>query len=239
MRTIASSLALSLLMASWPRLTAEAQATPQMMRVQIINATSVPVLALRVNGTLAYDTFPQGKRSGDAPVPLLEAVYEAEDKRSGLKAKSDKIIYEHGTYQSLVILGDFSATLLEGILRKPDGSAGSEDGKHRPNVLFQVYPHTPSNAPVRLRIINGMPGKSLTFAKDDNEVVVRSGECALLESQPPTARYTAHMDGQSIPLLMRQEGLVRNAIIVLFLKEGRPTFMRAFENNAEIESNTR
>ena len=101
MRAIALCLALSVLMAIWPRLTTQAQATPEMASVQIVNATSVPVLALKVNDTLAYDTFPQGKRSGDAPVPLLEAVYEAEDKRSGLRAKSDKITYECGTHQRL------------------------------------------------------------------------------------------------------------------------------------------
>jgi hypothetical protein len=235
MRAIAFCLALSLLMAIWPRLTAEAQPTPEMTSVQIINATSVPVLALKVNDTLAYNTFPQGERSGDAPVPLLEAIYEAEDKRSGSKAKSNKITYEDGTYQSLVILGDFSITSAPGILRQPDGLLNNEDGKH-PNVLFQVYPHTLSKAPVRLRIINGVPGKSLTFAKGKKEVIVRSGECAVLESQPPTAQYTAHVDGESIPLLMRQEGLIRNAIIVFFLKDGKPSFMRAFESNAESKA---
>jgi len=41
------------------------------------------------------------------------------------------------------------------------------------------------------------------------------------------------VDGESIPLLMRQEGLIRNAIIVFFLKDEKPSFIRAFENNAE------
>ena len=236
MRAIALCLALSVLMAIWPRPTTQAQATPEMTSLQIVNATSVPVLALKVNDTLAYDTFPQGKRSGDAPVPLLEAVYEAKDKRSGSKARSDKITYERGMHQSLVILGDFSTSSPAGILRQPDAALNSENGKQPPNVLFQVYPHTPSKAPVRLRIINGVPGKSLTFASGKNEVVVRPGECTVLERQPPTAQYTAHVAGESIPLLMRQEGLIRNAIIVFFLKDGKPSFMRAFENNAESKA---
>jgi hypothetical protein len=235
MRAIAPCLALSVLMATWPRLTTQAQTTPEMTSVQIVNATSVPILTLKVNDTLAYDTFPQGKWSGDAPVRLLEAVYEAEDKRSGSKAKSDKITYEGGTYQSLVILGDFSTNSPTGSLRQPDGVLNS-DGKHPPNVLFQVYPHTPAKAPVRLRIINGMPGERLTFANGKNEVVVRPGECAVLESQPPTAQYTAYVGGESIPLLLRQEGVLRNAIIVFFFKDGKPSFLRAFENNAESKA---
>jgi hypothetical protein len=236
MRPIAACLALSVLMAIWPRLTTQAQGTLGMTSVQIVNATSVPVLALKVNDNLAYNTFPQGKRSGDAPVPLLEAVYEAEDKRSGSKAKSDKIIYERGTYQSLVILGDFSTSSPARILRQPDDALNNEDGKHLPNVLFQVYPHTPSKAPVRLRIINGVPGKRLTFASGNHELVIQPGDCGVLENQPATAQYTGHVDGESVPLFMRQEGLIRNAIIVFFLKDGKPSFMRAFENNAESKA---
>jgi len=89
---------------------------------------------------------------------------------------------------------------------------------------------------VRLRIINGIPCKSLMFAHGKSKVVVPPGECAVLESQPATARYTAHVDGESIPLLMRQEGLIRNAIIVFFLKDDKPSFIRAFENNDEVEA---
>jgi hypothetical protein len=236
MRAITPFLALNVFVGIWPPLPSQAQATAEMTSVQIVNATSVPLLSLKINDTLAYDTFRQGTRSGDAAVPLLEAVYEAEDKRSGSKAKSDKITYQPGAYQSLVILGDFSATSPRTFLRQPASALGREHGKPSPNVLFQVYPHTPSKVPVRLRIINGMPAKNLTFVNGKNEVVIRPGECAILESQPATAQYTAHVDGESISLLMRQEGLIRNAIIAFFLKDGKPTFIRAFENNAESKA---
>jgi hypothetical protein len=230
MRAVVACLAFSGFMALWPQVVAQGQAPREVTSVQIVNATSVPNLSLKINDAFAYDTFPQGKRTGDAPVPLLEAVYEVEDKRSGAKAKSDKITYQPGAYQSLVILGDFSTPAPP---RQSQPAGYSNEGKYAPDVLFQVYPHTPSKAPVRLRIINGVPGKSLTFANGKAEVVVRPGECAVLEGQPATAQYTAHVNGESIPLLMRQEGLIRNAIIVFFLKEGKPSFLRAFENNAE------
>ena len=86
---------------------------------------------------------------------------------------------------------------------------------------------------MRLRIINGMPGKRLAFVAGRQEILVEPGEFAVLAGQPATARYLAKVDGESIPLLMRQEGLIRNAMIVFFLKSGRPAFMRAFENNAD------
>ena len=62
---------------------------------------------------------------------------------------------------------------------------------------------------------------------------VKPGEFAVLAGQPATARYLAKVDGENISLLMRQEGLIRNAMIIFFLKNGRPAFMRAFENNAD------
>ena len=236
MRSIIIGIGLMALPEIWSQPAAQAQSTLKMASVQIINATSVPVLSLKVNDTLAYDAFPQGKRSADAPVPLLEAAYEAEDKQSGSKAKSEKITYQPGAYSSLVILGDFSTISPSGTLRQPGSSLTIEAGKYPPNVLFQVYPHTSSKSPVRLRIINGIPGKRLTFVNGNNELALNPGDCAVLESQPATAQYTAHVNGESIPLLMRQEGLIRNAVIVFFLKDGKPTFMRAFENNAESKA---
>ena len=122
MRLIASCLFLITLGELPAQLAAQAEEAPAMASVQIINATSVPVLSLRINETLAYDTFSQGQRSGDAALPLLEATYEAEDRLSGTKAKSERITYAPGAYQSLVIVGDFSRTSPPGVLRQP-GSA--------------------------------------------------------------------------------------------------------------------
>jgi hypothetical protein len=197
--------------------------------VQIVNATSVAVISLKINDNLAYEAFPQGKKSADAPVRVLEAVYEAEDKRTGSRAKSERIAYEAGAYQSLVILGDFSTPAPA----PEQPGTPSEENKSAPNVLFKVFSHAATRPPVRLRIINGIPGKTLTFAGGKTEIVIKPGDHAVLEDQPPVAQYTASVDGASISVLMRQEGLIRNAIIVFYLKDGKPAFTRAFENNAD------
>ncbi|HEY5778262.1 MAG TPA: hypothetical protein VIT00_05960 [Terrimicrobiaceae bacterium] len=211
----------------------QAQPLPATTNVQIVNATSVPVIVLKLNDEVAYEAFPQGKRSADAPVRMLEAVYEAENKQTGSHAKSGRINYEPGAHQSLVILGDFSTDTPPGELKQPGEALTAEERSYAPNILFQVYSHTTTNAPVRLRVINGMPGKSLTFLTGNKAFVVKPGGHAVLENQPPTAQYSAKVDAESIPLLMRQEGLIRNAMIVFYLKEGKPAFMRAFENNAD------
>lgn len=235
MRTIFASVGLATIGILGLNLHAQAQTLPATTRVQILNATCVPIIALKINDRVAYDAFPQGKKTADGPVPLLEAIYEAEDKQTGAQAKSEKITYEPNAYQSLVILGDFSTDTAPGELKQPGQALRAEERQYSPNVLFQVYSHAATKAPVRLRVINGMPGKSLIFVAGSNEIIVKPGECAVLESQLATTQYMAKVDGESIPLLMRQEGLIRNAIVVFFLKSGKPAFMRAFENNAESD----
>ncbi|MGB7791061.1 MAG: hypothetical protein WBL39_07590 [Terrimicrobiaceae bacterium] len=201
--------------------------------VQIVNATSVPAIALRINDRLAYETFPQGLKSADSPTSMLKATYEAEDKQTGRFAKSAEINYKPGTNQSLVILGDFSIGPPAGTLRRPGHALVGNGEQYPPSILFQVFSHAAQEAPVRVRIINGMPGKSLTFITGRDEIVVEPGNFAVLNREPAVAHYQAKTDGEEISVLMRQEGLVRNAMIIFFLKNGRPGFMRAFENNAD------
>ena len=54
-----------------------------------------------------------------------------------------------------------------------------------------------------------------------------------------TAQYTAHVDGESIPLLMRQEGLIRNAIIVFFFKDGKAELHARLREQRRVQSNAR
>ncbi|HEY5707480.1 MAG TPA: hypothetical protein VIS96_18120 [Terrimicrobiaceae bacterium] len=210
-----------------------AQTLPATTAVQIVNATSVPAIALRINDRIAYENFPQGLKTADSPASLIKAIYQAEDTRTGSRATSAEITYEAGSNQSLVILGDFSTDVPPGVLRHPGRALTAEEKQYPPNVLFQVFSHAATESPVRLRIINGMPGRNLSVVASGREIFVKPGEFAVLSGQPAIARYVARVDGEKISLLMRQEGLIRNAIVIFYLKSGRPAFMRAFENNAE------
>jgi hypothetical protein len=209
---------------------AQKEALPGTARVQIVNATSVAAISLRINDRLAYENFPQGLKSADSPTSVLKATYEAEDKKTGSRAKSRQIIFEPGTNQSLVILGDFSTDTPTEMLRNSDRASAQQNKQYAPNVHFQVFLHAEAKDRVRLRIINGMTGRNLAFVADGHEIVVRPGHFALLDGQPTIAEYLAKSDDEQIPLLMRQEGLIRNAMIVFFLKGGRLAFMRVFEN---------
>jgi hypothetical protein len=212
---------------------ARGQPLPGTSSVQIVNATSVPVIALRINDRLAYESFPQGLKSADSPTSALKATYEAEDKQTGRLARSAEINYKPGTNQSLIILGDFSTDPPAGMIGRPDHALVGNGEQYPPRVFFQVFSHAAREAPVRVRIINGMPGKSLRFVAGREEIVVEPGNSAILTGQPAFAHYQAKTEGEEISVVMRQEGLVRNAMIIFFLKDGRPAFMRAFENNAD------
>jgi hypothetical protein len=214
---------------------AQGMPLPATASVQIVNATSVPAISLRINNGLAYERFPQGLKSADSPTGALKVTYEAEDKQTGHRAKSAEITYKPGTNQSLVILGDFSTDTPSGALRRPGRALADNNEQYPPSILFHVFSHAATEAPVRLRVINGMPGKSLTFIAGHREIIIEPGNFAVLNGQPPLARYQAKADGEEISVLMRQEGLVRNAMIIFFLKGGRPAFMRAFENNADSD----
>jgi hypothetical protein len=208
----------------------QAQPAPT-TNVQIVNATSVAVITLKLNDAILYDAFPQGNRSGDAPIRVVDSVYEAEDKRTGLRATSDKIKFEPSVYQTLVIFGDFSVDPPQ--VSGTPNKAETGDRPTAPRVFFQVFSHSTSAQPVRLRIVNGLPGRNLTFVSANEEMIIKPGAHAILTGQPAIAQYTAKIDGESIPLLMRQEGLTRNTMVIFFMKNGKPTFMRAFENTAE------
>lgn len=215
-------------------LSARAQGPPPATAsVQIVNATSVPAIALRINDGLAYQSFPQGLKSADAPTATLKAIYEAEDRRTGQRVKSREMIYQPGTHQSLVILGDFATDSPRGSLRRPGRALEGDGEQYPPNILFNVFSHETKESPVRLRVINGMPGRNLIFVAGEQEISIEPGTFAVLNGQPSVAQYRAKTDGEEIVVLMRQEGVIRNAMVVFFLKEGRPAFMRAFENNAE------
>jgi hypothetical protein len=48
--------------------------------------------------------------------------------------------------------------------------------------------------------------------------------------QPPCVEWTAEIDGQSYPVTILQEGAAANCLIPFFLKDGKPAFVRIFED---------
>lgn len=208
-------------------------ADPPVTSVQIINATSVPAISLSLNGREDYPQFAQGTFTGDTPTPNLTVNYKAVDKKTGAVAESPAIRYQPSARQSLVIMGDFSTKFPPTSLPQP-GTLPS-DKPYPPNVFFRVFPHNlgPAEKPVRWRILNAMPEKVLKISGKD--VAARSlnpGQDMTLNGRPLIGECLAEIDGQKIPVAVRQRPPAGNAMIIFFLKDGKPEFRRIFENVA-------
>ena len=206
--------------------------------VQIVNATSVPNIALKVNGQSSYPEFAQGLYTADAPVDFLTAVYSS--KFQDLEVKSEEFVFSPRTHQSIVILGDFSTRTPPGALPQPAQPLSVPDKSYPPNILFLHFPHEleSQEKSLRLTVVNGIPGKVLSFSDGASSREINPGENVKVYGQSPIATYIAKVDELEIPVLMRQEGLLRNALVVFYLKDGKPSFMRAFENS-EASNRTR
>ena len=101
--------------------------------------------------------------------------------------------------------------------------------------FFKVYMHKKPgpDGMVRLRVINGMPGKKLTFAAGSDSREILPGESTEFTGQQVFSAYKTHVDDQQISVSTRQSGTLRNIMIVFYLKDDKPAFLRAFENTAQ------
>lgn len=201
-------------------------------RVRIVNGTSVAAIDLSLNGEKSYPDFRQGQSTSDAATRLFKVKYTAENKATSAVAESKEIEYAPNAGQTLVILGDFDINVPPGTLRQPGPPPPKPEKPYPPSVLFRVYQHEKEDLPesVRIRVINGMPGKVLNFSGPGQKVTILPGEEQSLKGQHAVAEYVGVVDETPVPILMRQEGDLRNAMIVFFLRpDGTPEFKRIFE----------
>jgi hypothetical protein len=139
--------------------------------------------------------------------------------------------------QYLLLTGDLST---RGAVEKLPQVLGETAPRrvYLPNVQFHVIPYalvTPD--PCHYMIFNAMPGKTLLLRSPASEnkpaqqlAYLAPGNSVLLVHQPPCVCYEAVVDGQSIPLAIEQEGAVGNCLIPFFLRNGKPDFVRVFED---------
>lgn len=206
---------------------------PPTTRVQIVNATSVANVELSINSSVRYPMFPQGLYTADAPTEVMSTTYNVKDVVSSKSLESTKVAFTPNVCHSVVIVGDFSTEVAPGEMLQPGAVSAAEPKRFPPSVLYFMFPHEKkvSDGLVRLRVINGMPGKALKFSDGKMIQDILPGKIGVMDAQPPLLQYTASVDNVEISVLMRQEDLIRNAMVIFYLTNGAPTFMRAFESN--------
>jgi len=232
---------------------------PPQVRVTIVNATSVPSIALGfgpghpaqglgnggtkgakgtggTNKPLAYPDFPQGEWTANHAIATPEVHYVVRS-TNGSPVTDQTIRFKPVSNQYLLLTGDLSTLGPAEKLPQLLGDQATR-GVSSPNVQFHVIPYslvTPD--PCHYRIVNAMPGKTLLLRSLASEnkpaqqlAYLSPGNSILLTRQPPCVSYEAVIDGNSIPVEIQQEGAVGNCLIPFFLRNGKPDFVRVFED---------
>lgn len=213
-------------------------ATPQ-VRITVVNATCAPSIALSVSGTnlpVSYPVFPQGEWTANAAGTNAEIHYTARFPEGTVIA--DRIIrFAPQSSQFLLMTGDLSR---KGPSEKiPQLAPLAAEAPHPwpPNFQFRVYPvELVTKDPCHYRVVNAMPGKTLTLRTRSHEGkpsrllgLLAPGNSLLLTGQPSIVDWIAEIDGKPFRLLISQEGAVGNCLVPFFLRNGKPDFVRVFE----------
>jgi hypothetical protein len=106
------------------------------------------------------------------------------------------------------------------------------------NLQFHIYPFaTGTNDLCRYRVVNGMPSKLLILRSvaEPNKpsrqlALLAPGNSALFIRQPSNLEWEAEIDGAIYKIAIEQEGVRKNCLIPFFLRNGRPDFIRVFED---------
>jgi hypothetical protein len=217
--------------------------------ITIVNATSVPAISLsasapahsapsrNTNQIVSYPLFRQGTWTSDEPFQTNEFRYIVRT-TNNLPITEKTIRFKPLSSQTLLLTGDLSQS--GPAERLPQlGNIPPVDVQHSaPNFQFHIYPEEVGcTDPCHYRIVNAMPSKllllkSLPDGKKPSQLlaILTPGNSILMVKQPPCVEWTAEIDGQSYPVTILQEGAAANCLIPFFLKDGKPAFVRIFED---------
>jgi len=221
------------------RAAASPSPTPS-VRVTIVNATCVPAISLTTsvtNQTFSYPVFRQGTWTSDEPFQATEFRYVTRN-TNGATIAERTIRFKPVSSQTLLLTGDLTRS---GPPEKlpPLGTSQPTSGQPwGPNFQFHLYPQEVGcKDPCHYRIVNAMPSRILVLKSlpEGNKParqlgILTPGNSLLLVKQSPCVEWTAEIDGQSYPVSILQEGAAANCLIPFFLREGKPAFIRIFED---------
>lgn len=220
--------------------------TPR-VRITVVNATCVPAIsfsALRSRDplnpnpeTVSYPLFRQGTWTSDEPFEATEFRFTART-TNGIPIAEWTIRFRPLSSQTLLLTGDLSRSGTADKLPQLNAPQSQPIKTWAPNFQFHLYPEEVGCPdPCHYRIVNAMPSRILVLktVPEGNKParqlgLLTPGNSLLLVKQPPCVEWTAEIDGQSYPVSILQEGAAANCLIPFFLREGKPAFVRIFED---------
>ncbi|MDR1190439.1 MAG: hypothetical protein LBK60_02075 [Verrucomicrobiales bacterium] len=190
--------------------------------VRLINATSVPEISVAIDGRPCYPRFSQGGYTGGSVTDSGAVVYQIKDLRGG-KERALTVTFAPGSRQALVIHGDFS----------PSADKNSKRKNAPPNVkLFPLdFALKKDESRLRYRLVNLVPGQTLQLLAKPEPIEIPHGEILTLSGQKPTVTLTVRVTDRCIPVLIHQQGVLRDCVIIFYETGGGVDFIRFFEPN--------
>jgi len=210
------------------------------VRITIVNATSVPAIALGTSGSskpYAYPFFPQGVWTGNLPLKTPSIHYFVHS-IPGRTTVDRTLHFPPVSSQLLLLTGDLSTSGPPD--QPPQLGLPPSPGPTPwpPNLQFHVYPlSTAPKERCRYRLVNGMPSKLLilrTLAEPNKPcrqiALLAPGNSVVLTHQPANIAWEAEIDGQVLTVAIVQDGEQKNCLIPFYLRNGQPEFIRVFED---------
>jgi hypothetical protein len=187
---------------------------------QLINATSVPQIAVAIDGRLLYPNFPQGLYTAGSATDTARVVYKIKDLRGGSE-RTLTMDFAPGSRQALVIYGDFS----------PLANPSAKRKTTTPNVkLFSLdYALASDESRLRYRVANLIPNQIIRLLAEPEPVEIPPGQSFAIGGQKGMVTLQVQIGAEKIPVPIRQRQVLRNCDIIFYETGTGAAFIRFFE----------
>ena len=189
------------------------------------------------NAPADYPRFRQGTWTADEPLTnsTINLVVRSPE---GVIVANRPFVFPRKCHRFLLLSGDLRRNSPVGKPNLPLPRASVTPDPRPPDLQFLSYPvELVTKDPFHYRVVNAMPDKTLTLrvpAHDGKPArtlgILSPGNSLLFTGHPPSIEWIAEIDGVRFPLSVTQEGAAGNCLIPFFLRNGRPDFVRIFEN---------
>jgi hypothetical protein len=208
-------------------LLSQTPAPPPTASVQLINASSVPWISLRLNQNEAYPVFRQGQRTSPGHIEKLRMQYLARDPATGRTGQTN-FVFSPAQFYSVVMIGNFSTNAPPSLRPAP--------ARIPPDFTYLLLDHerTPGQSPCRVTLVNGLPKTDIAVLGEPQiPEPLAPRQIAHLHGKPPECKIRFRIDGKTGELWIGQSPPHRNSIIAFYLQNGRPKYKIVFETTAD------
>jgi len=199
----------------------------------IVNVTTVPSIALKMDGQELYGDFRTGEKTSGGTFTKLTPKIEVVD-NSSKAAYAETVSISPSSFQTLVVMGDFKDVEPGG-----NGIRGENTQKEASrNVAFLHLSHVlqGEEKAYRYRFVNAIPGKPIVCKTSGlPDVTIESGKAYSYGGKPLQIMFEVTQDSRVLPLKVKQENPVHNVTFVIYESEGKLRYVVIPEETSETQ----